>query len=276
MRFTAQEVQKMIPNSEVMQVFREGYGVIDGLVIREENPVPNKPYYTVYPQYIEADSLPQLVERIYDMIERAPGCSMNIKELYDWKNVKNDVVGILLSGDNKTACDEAGFANIEWLDMILCVGVKKGDNMMRITNDHIRDWGVEKKEVFDSALTNMQQKVRVMDLAEYMSHKLGVELTEDDLTMMRMFPMTMITNQEFNHGAAYIVPIVSMLAKSDCDRILIPSSIHEWLVVDDDGRPMNDWNDMIGGVNGEHVRPEERLSDHAYKLMSNGIVAFNW
>lgn len=56
------------------------------------------------------------------------------------------------------------------------------------------------------------------------------------------------------------------------DHILIPSSIHEWIVVQSYLGDKDILQGMIREVNGSVLNPEDVLSDRPYKLLSDGVL----
>lgn len=94
--------------------------------------------------------------------------------------------------------------------------------------------------------------------------------------MPRIFPLSLtsffgafyvLTNEDGFKGAASILypgAINKIFDKGINKFYLIPSSIHEWLVVPDDGKmAKEDINSIINDVNKAAVAPEDRLGDKA-------------
>lgn len=78
--------------------------------------------------------------------------------------------------------------------------------------------------------------------------------------------MWVVTTEDGNYGASAII-YVNYLDIPNGDYFAIPSSIHEWILLPDDGSyNIDDINEIINQVNGEQVPPEERLGDHAYRI----------
>ena len=77
------------------------------------------------------------------------------------------------------------------------------------------------------------------------------------------------TVQGMNYGAgvlAYPGFLDDAAEKLGGDFFILPSSIHEVLLMRDDGGiKAQELKDIISSVNKSEVMPEERLSDHAYR-----------
>ena len=81
-------------------------------------------------------------------------------------------------------------------------------------------------------------------------------------THMKIGPgMDVLTTNDSYLGAALILAKAGEL---DEKSWLIPSSIHEWLIIDKWMATEAELCNMIQSINTTHVRPDEVLSDHPY------------
>ena len=91
---------------------------------------------------------------------------------------------------------------------------------------------------------------------------------ESDLTNDEKTDMIVITNTLGVNGAAVILypDILASLAKEyDTDFYVIPSSIHEVILVSaEDDSMLAEYRQMVQDVNKRFVDPEEILSDQVY------------
>lgn len=117
-----------------------------------------------------------------------------------------------------------------------------------------------------------------------------MDCTVDELYRMaqentkRLFPpfigdmvmFKVLTNKEGLKGAGVILydDIMDTIRQEvDGDFYLIPSSIHEWLIIPDDGYVDEaQLGEMIREVNHETVDPEDRLADHPYRYKDGKIT----
>ena len=81
-------------------------------------------------------------------------------------------------------------------------------------------------------------------------------------------PMYVLSNRELCYGASAILyPGIRKVLGSvfEEDLILIPSSVHEWIILPrDTGADTGFMNELIGHVNRTEVRPDEVLGSHVY------------
>lgn len=99
-----------------------------------------------------------------------------------------------------------------------------------------------------------------------------VRTLEETLGLPRMRkggvpPLYVVTNTNGAHGAAAILypGMMERLSKRiGGDYAIIPSSVHEMMVVTTKGADLSKLEDLLHRVNHEQVAPQERLSDNVY------------
>lgn len=91
-----------------------------------------------------------------------------------------------------------------------------------------------------------------------------------------MVMFKVLTNTEGLKGAGVILydDIMDTIRQEvEGDFYLIPSSIHEWLIIPDDGDVDEaGLGEMIREVNRDTVAPEDRLSDHPYRYKDGKVI----
>ena len=94
------------------------------------------------------------------------------------------------------------------------------------------------------------------------------EMEKDLQETSRDNPMTVITNDRSTDGAAAIFypGVMDQVGERlNGDYFILPSSVHEILVVPDDGNiSFRELTDMVKEVNRTQVAPEDRLTDQVY------------
>lgn len=142
---------------------------------------------------------------------------------------------------------------------------------IRILNSHLDLWDTTKTEIHKIAMENTLQRENIVltpmkKMVEDLQGK-PVEYLDD----IEEAPMYVLTNKSFINGAIAILDsniqekIASLL---NGDYYIIPSSIHEVIVIPYDLMETKELNGMIKDINNEFVSADDRLSNHAFKYNS--------
>lgn len=139
---------------------------------------------------------------------------------------------------------------------------------MRIMNSYLDLWDTTKKEIHKIAMENtLQRENIVLTPMRQMIKDLQKESVED-LDSIEEAPMYVLTNKSFISGAIAILDsniqkkIAELLGG---DYYIIPSSIHEVIVIPYNLMETEELNQMIVDINSEFVSADDRLSNHAFK-----------
>ncbi len=155
---------------------------------------------------------------------------------------------------------------------LICVYFQiEGNSLTRIhflSKKQLAAWHITDETLFKIAKENtpriMQERITpVRDAIE------GEDLCAKDPFLIHPIikDLYVLTNQYHRAGAVciYFSEILEKFAdEKDSDLIIIPSSIHEVLILPDSGHSPDDINDIIREVNETLVKPEDRLSNHCY------------
>lgn len=140
---------------------------------------------------------------------------------------------------------------------------------IRVSNQMMETYDIEKEELIEACIRNMEQQVAVMSLKEQICTMAGIDPSELEEGESEFPEITVITNQGLLDGAGSILlPSVQkrMEQKYGSCFAILPSSRHEVLVA-----PLTDgvqeaifYQKMVKEVNETQVDPEDFLSDHVY------------
>lgn len=123
---------------------------------------------------------------------------------------------------------------------------------------------VSTDEIFARALLQAKDDIVAENMVQMIAGMMGNNATE---TSMPGYESIVVTNRTKVYGAVaiYDKEMLSKIAeKYDSNLVILPSSIHECIICVDNDPDLNVYSDMVRSVNQIEVRPEERLSDHAY------------
>lgn len=159
----------------------------------------------------------------------------------------------------------------EYLDLAVVYEVRNKNASMglKITNDIMQNSGITFEEL-DEAANNNGDSYVAQDMLGMMVSMMpfGEEEIEEMRKAQANGPqMYVLTNvQKVKGASALLYPelIEDVAQKENSDLIVIPSSIHEILMVKASGMDKNDISQIVQEANSQQVDEQERLSDHAY------------
>jgi len=161
-----------------------------------------------------------------------------------------------------------GLPHVGFLDLAVCFYYpyhgEAGEGIIQLHNSHAEMWGTAADELMGLALRNTP---RIMPY-EYMHmedamREAGVDIPVGEFHEPEMY---VLSNKRKNWGAACMLyPGALGEVSGGRNLFIIPSSVHEIIVVPDDGQTgAENLKQMIFEVNREKVAPEEVLSDSLY------------
>lgn len=177
--------------------------------------------------------------------------------------------------------------SVDWQDLAIVFyyafeDERFGKATILIKNSHMAMWGIEVPMLYETAKTNMlrlrpEEMLPIGQLIqEFMEQKLchserelSIELPKGiDMAMERSSMMYVLSNRERVFGASALLYSRSMkrlAGELNKNLIILPSSVHEVILVPDDGMTEKDfYREMVKEVNDTQVDEEERLSYNVY------------
>lgn len=136
-----------------------------------------------------------------------------------------------------------------------------------IRNSHLKNWGISKEEILRLAKENAPHLLpySLNSLPKFLNEIAGeVMINEDEECKI----MHVLTNGDRTNGAAcmlYPGVIRKFSEKHHANVFILPSSIHEVMLLCDDGDvTLSGLSELVHEVNETQVSKGEFLSDHAY------------
>lgn len=179
----------------------------------------------------------------------------------EYEQSKNDITVVMLP---KTRAEFYGMKapHVPMGDMVIAYQIDKGDGQQHlITYEDMERFKLDATQLHRDAFENTQA-----------CHPAVVQTMEETLGLPPLKPgpvptMYVVTNKQGEFGAAAICypGMMEQLAKRiGGDYVILPSSIHEMLVVQTKGADLGKLESLLHRVNREEVSPQERLSDTVY------------
>ena len=263
----------------VKEVVKNNGLKLTGLTVRPEGEVIAPTIYVegYYRREQEGSQLfPSIVDDIIDDVRKAmeETPSVSPADFTDWDWVKSRLGLRLVAGRGNEESLE-GAVTYDFLDLkaVLVVNVLE-HGQAKVSLDMLKAWGVTQEAAYEAALENLPaaELMSIEDKLRGIMRASG--MSEEDIDMQLSFMpdgqagMYCLTNPEGAWGAAELLkPGVLEAATEQLggDFFIIPSSVHEVLLVRaDGGQDAESLKEMICEVNATQVAPDEVLSDHPY------------
>ena len=257
---------------------------LKGLIITSPNTNVSPTIYLnpYYIKYVDGEDYDKLVEDIVLAYEKNKATRvLDVSFFKDWKKARERIVFKLVSYERNRELLK-NVPHVRYLDLAVVfnywVKTPCGEfGTILIHNEHLSMWSVTKDELYDIAIANTPELLpyRFEDMVGIMAFMaIEGELPFGNCDIRH--PMYILTNQYKINGAGCILypELLKTLAdKMESDLCIIPSSIHETLIIPVMPNGMcceMDWDEvteMVKEVNETQLMPGEILSDHAYKYV---------
>lgn len=211
--------------------------------------------------YLDEDmSVGENVERILFTYAQCQPKNIDMEWFTDYEQVK-DKLSVMLTSKPQSGLAKRKAPGFDDLYMHAYVNISDpqiGAGNIKIAADHMQKWGVSNATLFADALksapfvTPAKKRSMFETMVDMGMPDLGVPFEDD--------PMSVLTNKESVMGAAAI-----LYTEVKENTYMIPSSIHEVLLLDGERVDPTMLNGMIREVNSTVLAPGDFLSNHAYR-----------
>ncbi len=265
---SVQEVKKLNENYEAITVTPEGSNIGVNIPI-------DKFYEALDNGRTYDEVVDKAVEVINSGISQRP--DLDVNTLSDYSVMKEKLAMEVVSAEtNKEMLETVPHQNIEDMAVVYRFVLASDDDgraSILITNQLIKSMGVTPEQLHADALENAPiiKPAEIKGMSEVMAEMMGVEQAE----MMGLYPVApedekiyVATVPDKIHGAgvlAYQNFMDQAAERAGGDFFILPSSIHEILIVPDNGEmKLKDLEAMVRDVNATQVAPADKLTDNVY------------
>ncbi len=251
--------------------------VLHGLLLfsGERNVIPTIYLETFWEAYEGGVTFAEIVDRLVEIYRReACAKSIDMDFFREFDKVK-DRICYRLVGKKDNEGLLADVPHVGYLDLAICFfyaysGEELGEGSILIHHSHAEMWNTNTSELLELAGKNTP----ILFPARSFSMEELLGEAEDELTQeeyqdfLHSVPMKILSNEKKNQGAGCLLyegVLESMAREYNGDFYLLPSSIHETIVLPDNGaESAESLRRMVYEVNRSQVLPEEVLSDSLY------------
>ena len=270
-------VEKMNESYEAMTVTPEGSNV--GVNVNMEK------FFEAYENGTDYEAV---VGKAIGIIEGgfANQPTVDVSALTDYDQMKDKLIMEVVSAEaNADMLDKVPHKDMEDMAVVYRFEIDSNDDgraTILVTNQLIETMGVTPEQLNADAMENAPElkPAVIKGMSEVMAEMMGV--STEDLAMMGM-PMDPADEQMFVASVPDKIHGAGVLAYQDFmdqaaervggDFFILPSSIHEVLIVPDNGNmSLSDLEAMVKEVNATQVAPEDKLTDSVYHYDSQAKV----
>ena len=256
-----------------------------GLQVKKEGQtvVPNINLDAHFREYQETGKpFADVLTAIAEQVQLAP--PMETEWLKDYSQVKEKLfIRVSDAKENETFLRMAPHKEVDGLAIsyhIAFEGLHGVEASTPVTYKMMEMFGVTEEQLHADSLESTQRlyPVQYTSMAEVMNKMMGIDADMDpDMMPATEGPQLMVlTNMQGIHGAAtlfYPGQLEAIAQQMGSDFFVLPSSVHETLILPDDGTAEPDsLQFMVREINQSTVAPEDRLSDFVYHYDSKDHV----
>lgn len=263
---------------------------LDALVIKEvgQNISPTIYLQPFYQEQLRGEPLENIADHILTLYEKHHSNeTIDIANFQDFDRVKSHIVFRLINyKENEELLQDV--PHIPYLDLAIVfyylfspdntatpIPPEEGCASMLIHHQLLHCWNITQEKLFLTASQNtpriLPHQIRSLsDLVdEYlMSHTQTEETALENKDSENNLPIYVLTNDQQIHGAGCILysNLLNKYAeKWHCDLYILPSSIHEVLLVPvNEKTSVKELEGIVREVNATQVEQEDFLSNHVY------------
>ena len=227
-----------------------------------------------------------VLEQISQIIQREPE-RFDVSRLTQYEEAKKHLFMRVSNADkNLQVLDNVPYVERADLAITFHIAVEEneaGRASAIVTNNMMENFGVTRNQLYKDALENssfiapvmidnLGEVVGRMEIEEMEARGASEEeirKAEERIYVESQYnPMFVVTNETLLYGgsAIFYPGVMDQLGEVlNGDFFILPSSVHETLVVPDDGRiSCHELKAMVMAINEKEVAPEDRLADEVY------------
>lgn len=285
-----EELRKQLGNAvklKEIEAEKCGMGRFHGICLDTEEKIQRVVYAEIlFEGYKKGESFVQIVKDTLSMLCDAGELDFpGIEEITDWNQAKERVTLRLIrrKGNERYMAKGPHFPYLD-MEVVFYMMVSSGKDRLAgfyIEWQHLNMWGITAEEVYEAAkkvsprlcppvIKKMGQVLMEMLFDEEIPEEIRAEMQEQikEEIPEKAEILYILTNQQRISGASCILypdVLKEFSEKMGADLLVLPSSIHETLLLRDEGIDHAGIMEIVREVNRTVVREEEVLSDNVYR-----------
>ena len=264
--------------TNTVKKLNESYEAIT-ITPNDSNMGMNLPIEKFFEAYDDGRPYDEVIDKAMEVIENGMDArpDFNIDDLTDYSKMKETLAMEVVSAEaNKEMLETVPHKMMEDMAVVyrfVLSSDEDGRASVLVTNQMIENMGITAEQLHADAMENAPQikPAEIKGMTEVLAELMGVEQAE----MMGIGPVAPEDEQMYVasvpdkvHGAgvlAYENFMDQAAERAGGDFFILPSSIHEILIVPDNGQmDLKSLEDMVKEVNATQVAPQDKLTDSVY------------
>ncbi|MCB6416606.1 DUF5688 family protein [Faecalimonas umbilicata] len=227
-----------------------------------------------YSAFLEGTTLSDIADKFMEMYQCATAVTLpDTNILTNYESIREKIFYKLINfKENQQELKDIPY--IPYLDLAIVFYVlldcdENNMKSMQIRSKHLELWKKELPDLFSDAKRNTEkflpaEFLSMSDILKEVSYDVELNSETDGSALPKMY---VLTNAIRQYGAISFLQegtLQQISEKLQEDFFLLPSSVHEVILVKAAGLCAASLNEMIQDINETNVLPEDVLSDHAY------------
>lgn len=258
----------------VIQVTKNNDVELTGVAItrQEDSIYPTIYLEGLYQSYLSGEEVSDLVTQIIDCHEeQSMALNLDLRFFRDFGSVRKRIFYKLVSFEqNKKFLRDA--PHMVWNDLAIVFYYALDEEAgvgasITVRREHMLMWKQSVESLYRTARRNTRRELPelLVSMGNLVEEMTGLNAHEEDEEM----PLYVLTNREKRFGASamlYSERMRELASSFSCDLLILPSSVHEVLLLPDDHCQEYDfYRQMVKEVNRNQVEPDEVLSYGLYR-----------
>ena len=271
-------------HTEVIDTLKNNSVRLKGLSIRKEGSTIAPTIYLedYYASFCDGTSMGAVVDEIIEVYRRnSSPRGIDVEGFGDFERVKGRIVYKLVNRErNRERLESSphrGFLDLAVIYAVSLGGTDYGYASVVINKSQMESWGVTEDVLWEYASVNTPrlfepEQVGITEELENMMGDAFSDYADEEIRMLS--EVYILTNKERLNGATCLLYggiIKEITEKTGKELYIIPSSIHETLLLPKEGACLERLREMVREVNDTHVGEEDRLSYSIYETEGGSI-----
>ena len=256
-----------------MNVVQKPNQVLTGFTFKANGTEENMACPTIYPEnyyedYVSGTELEDIADRIIELINNnIPSANFDINNITSWEWAKDRVRPIVMSKERNEKYIKTLACTDTKTDLVIAYMVEVGNGYdglanVKITKPMLKAYGITMTELKKAAFTNAFGMYEFKNMGEVLAELMGGEPEDFEA------PMYILSTEDkvLGAGVMFIPKVLTAIKKRlGVEQFyILPSSIHEVLIVRTTEGTADELRKMVTEVNATQVSAEDKLSDNVY------------